>query len=174
MLVIDMRALHDVLRITLGLLLVASILMACGNKNMTTDQPNTDSQPQFSKAQSNEWFGTARWQNRMLVFCGPAATTERQLAVMQAAQAEVLDRDMLIIDINGPMAAMHLGEAEPAPDSLYFTDRFELPTDGSFQVVLIGKDGLVKERRGDVFEVAEMVSIIDAMPMRRDEMRDDA
>ena len=43
------------------------------------------------------------------------------------------------------------------------------PTD--FRILLIGKDGGVKASYSEVPELSEVFGLIDAMPMRRDEMR---
>jgi hypothetical protein len=41
----------------------------------------------------------------------------------------------------------------------------------TFQVLLVGKDGGVKLRRGTPVVAAEITALIDTMPMRQNEMR---
>lgn len=42
---------------------------------------------------------------------------------------------------------------------------------GSFVVILVGKDGGEKHRTSSIIQVEELFSLIDAMPMRRNEMK---
>jgi hypothetical protein len=41
----------------------------------------------------------------------------------------------------------------------------------AFEIILIGLDGGIKLRKNDIVSREELFSIIDAMPMRRNEMR---
>ena len=43
--------------------------------------------------------------------------------------------------------------------------------DSSFTFVLIGLDGMVKKRQVDVMPASELFDLIDAMPMRKEEIR---
>lgn len=47
----------------------------------------------------------------------------------------------------------------------------DVASDASFGVLLIGKDGHVKLRRGTPVAASEITALIDTMPMRQDEMR---
>lgn len=46
-------------------------------------------------------------------------------------------------------------------------------TDVSFKILLIGLDGNIKLRRAEIVSKKDLFRIIDSMPMRRAEMRDD-
>ena len=50
--------------------------------------------------------------------------------------------------------------------------RLSVPADG-FAFLLLGKDGGVKLRSATPVSFAELAAIVDAMPMRQDEMRRD-
>ncbi len=88
-----------------------------------------------------------RWQHRLLVLRAPAdddPAYRRQLAVLAAVPGELAERDLRV-----------------------FTE-FGAPR---FSIELIGKDGGRKDRRATVLDPTELFAIIDAMPMRRAEMR---
>ena len=48
---------------------------------------------------------------------------------------------------------------------------YHIPPD-SFSLILIGKDGHEKDRWSEPVDMQEIFSVIDAMPMRRQEIRD--
>ena len=43
---------------------------------------------------------------------------------------------------------------------------------GTFAALLVGKDGAVKHRSAEPVEPGELYALVDAMPMRRREMRE--
>jgi hypothetical protein len=47
---------------------------------------------------------------------------------------------------------------------------FDIPTK-TFMLILLGKDGGIKLKRNDRVKLEEIFSLIDSMPMRKDEMR---
>ncbi|MBE36310.1 MAG: hypothetical protein CMI16_12280 [Opitutaceae bacterium] len=56
----------------------------------------------------------------------------------------------------------------PSERDLILLTRFGHP---DFSITLIGKGGGVKLKRDEVLSTAELFAVIDAMPMRRPEMR---
>lgn len=98
-----------------------------------------------------------RWTSRpVLVFAdGPEdPRLARQLAVLTAEEAGLSERDMVVMTDVAPA-----GEGD-------LRRRF---APAGFAVLLIGKDGFVKLRRGAVVEPEELFALVDAMPMRRRE-----
>lgn len=88
-----------------------------------------------------------RWQNRILIIRAPGTTDpsyREQAAALVAAYPGLVERDLRVFTAFG-------------------VERFSIE--------LIGKDGGTKERRNTVLPPAELFAIIDAMPMRRAEMR---
>lgn len=92
-----------------------------------------------------------------------------QLKVIEKHAAEMKERNVVAIALPGHGLA-------PTPAKLTSVDaeaarrRFHVKrTD--FTVVLIGKDGGEKLRSSQPFSIETLRSLIDAMPMRRDEMR---
>lgn len=80
---------------------------------------------------------------------------ERQLDLLEKAGRGVKERDIKIT----------VADREDALYKKYITD-----TSG-FTVLLIGKDGSEKHRTNKLLTVDELFGIIDAMPMRKSEMK---
>ena len=105
-------------------------------------------------------MAAAQSPHRLIVVVGrpndPRAT--QQHAALEHGAAALRERDVLVQDI-APEAAQR--------------ERPELGVDSqaAFEVLLVGKDGEVKLRRGKPVAVSEITALIDTMPMRQNEMR---
>ena len=106
----------------------------------------------------------------MLVFTETAPGARLQRSLFDGHGEGLLDRNLLLIEVGQDETALVNSGASDLPDAAAFRARFELPLD-AFEVVLVGKDGGVKERRTEALNPDELWAIIDAMPMRIDEMR---
>ena len=115
-----------------------------------------------------------QWHNRLLFLVAPDFSTP---AVAQARDKlerrfeDVVDRDLLVIQLflNG----QSLVGDRPITVSEAAQLRLELGIDPDEQLlVLIGKDGDVKRRAPLSTDVQEIFTQIDAMPMRRNEIRE--
>lgn len=122
----------------------------------------------MSDTEQSTWFEDQRWKHRMVVISGEEHMVKRQRDRFLELDGEVLDRDLLVLTI------IHPPEGDAQNDSLpqqaEIQKHFKIET-SEFQVLLVGKDGRVKERRYDLVEPAEFFDCIDAMPMRQDEVR---
>lgn len=96
-------------------------------------------------------------ERKVLLFGGAAQTQtiNKQVAVLKKDSLGIEDRDITITIVK---------EGSPT-----YT-RYNVPA-GSFALVLIGKDGGEKHRSDKVMSTEELFAIIDAMPMRRSEMK---
>ena len=84
---------------------------------------------------------------------------------------DVLARDLLIISVGDLPAAGHMPWPKVdlgAPERLAVRRRLGLQ-ERNPQLVLIGKDGGVKARQSGVFDLGELLALIDTMPVRRAE-----
>lgn len=100
-----------------------------------------------------------RWTARpVLVFGGSpdAPDFARQMEILRAVEEGLLDRDIVVLSDTAP----------EAPGAL----RRRFSPEG-FLVVLIGKDGGVKLSQTAPVSAETLFGTIDAMPMRRREMR---
>ena len=84
----------------------------------------------------------------------------RQRALLEGHEAAFEDRDLL---------AIHL--VEDGPDEAAERRRFGVEP-AAFAAVLVGKDGTEKFRSHEPVRPRTLFDLIDAMPMRRREMRD--
>ena len=112
-----------------------------------------------------ETIRAAKWKKRLLLVAAPTATQadfQRQKQLLATDPASLQERDLLVLDVPYDQLA-------PA-DQQYLRQQLKLKLSG-FEVVLIGKDGGVKERSTHPLAPAALFSTIDQMPMRRQEMR---
>lgn len=112
-------------------------------------------------AESNPLAGYV-WKSRVLVIAAPDAGDPRLAAQRQAlasARAGAAERDLVTVEAVGRAA-----EAAAIRKGL------GLP-EGAFRAVLVGKDGGAKLTSAEPIPPQRLFSTIDAMPMRRDEMR---
>jgi hypothetical protein len=107
-----------------------------------------------------------QWKARVLVVSAPSggdSGLRAQGAILSADSAGQADRDLLVIRL--------VGDQGPAGvEASTLRERLSLPPD-RFEVVLIGKDGTIVLRRRQPIALGELFDRIDAMPMRRDEVR---
>ncbi len=119
-------------------------------------------------------LSTYRGANRLLLVFAPSASdgrAGRQRELLEGRRAGLEHRDLLEFRLveDGP------GEAENGPvsprESARLRRAFDV-VDGSFALVLVGKDGGAKFRSDEPLPARDIFDRIDAMPMRRREMRE--
>lgn len=113
-------------------------------------------------ALSNPGLDEFRWRSRLLVVVAPEPgdpRLARQKRLFEAAGRGVRDRDLVWIEGVGR-----------APRAEELRRRFGVPA-GEFRALLVGKDGGAKLSSAEPIAVERLFGEIDAMPMRRDEMR---
>ncbi|MEE2861892.1 MAG: DUF4174 domain-containing protein [Pseudomonadota bacterium] len=90
-----------------------------------------------------------RWQARPVVVLGPDGDVQDQIARLQTKAAELAEREVVILTDGSGADPLRQGTA--------------------FQVLLVGKDGGVKLRRETPVDAADIIDLIDTMPMRQRE-----
>lgn len=113
-------------------------------------------------ARATESLAMHRWKHRVLIVVAPSSQ-DRDLR----AQRRIFD------EAREGMAERNLVLVEAAGDDASARDiRREAAVDGNrFQVLLIGKDGNIAAASATPLTARDLFGKIDAMPMRRDEMR---
>ena len=110
-------------------------------------------------AKAADLLTSLRWKARPVVVFADSPDDPHlagQLAALRAKARALADYDIKVV-------------APPAADAA-LRGKLGVPARG-FAVVLVGKDGGVKETWREPVEPARIFSAIDAMPMRQDEVR---
>ena len=114
-----------------------------------------------------------RWKNRLLMVFSPSQTGSDYQDFMREVQSErngLRNRDIFLFEIF-EKGESRLGDSPLNKDSAdYLRERFSVKQ-GSFLVILIGKDGEEKMRWQKV-NLTGIFAVIDTMPMRQREMRE--
>jgi hypothetical protein len=115
-----------------------------------------------------------RWQSRvLLVFADSDASASRQLSLIAERGEEIADRDLVVFTVTGDAVRLAAGSTRVEPDADELRRAYGIDPAAPLTVVLVGKDGGEKLRRDGPVAGAELFGVIDAMPMRRQEMRGD-
>ena len=137
--------------------------------------------PALAFAQDAPPLESLKDRNRvLLVFAASDADPlfQQQMSLLAHHEQELKDRDLVLIPVlvhaGAPAGPGTLRELHPqvASDTqqLALRNRFHVPQD-RFAVILIGKDGGEKFQKHAPVTIDKISSTIDAMPMRKDEIR---
>ena len=120
-------------------------------------------------------LGDYRWERRPLLVFAPSDTDPRLVETVSridATRCEFVGRDMVLGQILTVGTSTLDGHVVDADETRRLVNRFGVDA-GAFTVLLIGKDGGEKLRITGVPDLQAIYTVIDGMPMRRDEMRAD-
>lgn len=112
-----------------------------------------------------------RGKNRIILLFTPDYQDhrfQRQQAIFQNSKDKFRERDVIIIEMNqnDGYGESQYSEAEV----LQIRKKYSVKS-SEYSVILIGKDGLEKSRYSDVVQAEQLFSLIDSMPMRKEEMK---
>lgn len=114
-----------------------------------------------------------RWKNRvLLVFSAnedSSHLTDQKEALLRD-EAGLIERDLLIFEITKDQEITELLHEKEYRSNTNLWRSYEI-SNADITVLLIGKDGTEKLRSTSVLSSKELYAVIDAMPMRRTEMR---
>lgn len=111
---------------------------------------------------SDDPLAAHRWRSRVLVVSAPSPGDERlaaQRTILEREHSGRRERDLVTVEAVGS-----------GTEALALRRRLGLSSD-RFAAVLIGKDGGAKLTADEPIPAARLFRTIDAMPMRKDEMR---
>lgn len=112
-------------------------------------------------------LSSLQWQNRIIVV-NDVADAEKTVPLLEGKAAGIADRDLIWLVFQGSETASNYpGKLAPELKANVLQTYAIEPG----QVILIGKDGGVKSRLEQV-DLEALFADIDAMPMRRREMRE--
>ena len=113
-----------------------------------------------------------RWKYRpLLVFADGAssAALAQQRGIVAASRTGLAERNVVVLWVIGNSVNAELGP-EPGLSAGALRARFGVST-APYRVILVGKDGGAKLSQSTPLDAGRLFATIDAMPMRRDEMR---
>ncbi|GEO05301.1 hypothetical protein AAE02nite_29650 [Adhaeribacter aerolatus] len=116
---------------------------------------------------------TAKSQKRVvLVFAATAADArwQRQQELLLQANQELTARDLVVLGVLGNQVNTSSSKTVKLPGPEILREQYNIKPD-QFTVILVGKDGTEKYRAQEVIKPGTIFNIIDAMPMRQQEMR---
>jgi len=115
------------------------------------------------------------WDFRIVLVSTPSSEVDDHVSELKRAQEAINERHILWFVFGDDSVATNYDNAEPLGEEFrptvlkrYFSEQSE----GKTQVRLIGKDGGVKARSAKL-DLQQLFALIDTMPMRQAEMRDD-
>jgi len=137
--------------------------------------------PAFALAQQSPSLASLKDKNRVLLVSAQTDQDpgfQQQIAILNHHAQEMKDRDLVLlpvlIHIGGAASADTLRTIHPPvasdAEQIDLRRHFHIET-AQFTVILIGKDGGEKLRQHTPITIQKLNATIDAMPMRRDEMR---
>lgn len=122
--------------------------------------------------QSAQALDRYTWNARPLVVFAAgndSAELARQKAIVAGARGGFTERDMVVVYVVGDSVSADLGPG-PGIGAAALRKRLGVAP-GVFRAVLIGKDGGAKLSSSKPIAAGRLFQTIDAMPMRREEMR---
>lgn len=113
-----------------------------------------------------------QWRNRLILIMTDDISNEtyqKQISELQTNENGLKERKLIVYQVQDGKFKKDFSSKEWKQSSnLYETYN---KTNSGFEVVLIGLDGGVKLRQSKFISCKELFSIIDVMPMRRNEMK---
>lgn len=122
-----------------------------------------------------EALETYLWSERpLMIFAADEddPVVDRQMTMLADHADGLRARDMAILIVGPSSVYATFGRPAPGADAGELRERFEIPDD-AFRTVLVGKDGGVKLASSEPVAAEELFDLIDGMPMRRREMREE-
>jgi hypothetical protein len=113
-----------------------------------------------------------RWKSRLIMIFAPSslsASYKDQIGPLVKEEG-VTERDLIVIEVF-EKGASQCNNQPISTESAQRLRRLYDVKDNQFQVILIGKDGGVKMRADEPVTPQHLFGLIDAMPMRQQEMR---
>ncbi len=114
-----------------------------------------------------------QWKNRLLFLFAPNRNHSMFDALHESLavrQSEAADRDLVIFEILESAPSSMNNESIDSETARLLREKFDIHR-GEFTVILIGKDGGIKLIRKKQTQLDDIFALIDSMPMRQEEMR---
>ena len=113
-----------------------------------------------------------KWKNRVLIILSDEDSRDQldqQVNILQNDPEGLTDRKLVIYSVKGDTYRKGINSNEWVHGSNTL-ESFK-DSENHFKVILMGLDGGIKINQSEVLSLDELFSTIDAMPMRRNELR---
>jgi len=126
----------------------------------------------IAKSQNIDIPGPYLWKNRILLVFNLQNDDQlnKQLHLFSKNQAGMDERDLIVFRILPDKVEQIHGKEYGKNAAEKLRSKYNIDKN-DFTVILIGKDGTEKLRQQKVLSIDKLFATIDAMPMRRREMR---
>jgi hypothetical protein len=130
-----------------------------------------------AQAQTMDYFdlGDYKWQNRVLLVFSPNTFNSDyrdQVKDLRSSKSGIKERDLNVFYALNQSSALAKGQIIPDDATENLRNHFDISS-SDFTVLLIGKDGTEKLRSDGAVSTTKLFKTIDAMPMRKLEMKND-
>ena len=125
----------------------------------------------MSKQSPIQQLESYRWRNRLILLFFPATKHPaylEQLEQLEVYENELKARDVSVLHFQQTSEEARLTILES--DAQQLRQHLDIDPD-TFTLILVGKDGTVKRRAEHPVSLTDLLTQIDAMPMRQAEMR---
>lgn len=115
-----------------------------------------------------------QWKDRIIILLTDDVidkTYQKQIYELQKNESGLQERNFVVYHVKPEHLKKGLYSTDWKKES-YLFDKHK-KTNSEFEFVLIGLDGSIKLQQSEFITCEKLFSIIDAMPMRKSEMRDD-
>lgn len=152
------------LTVTLFAFLLLSPVCLAGTAQVPTD--NSVKMSSFS-------LSTQKSKNRVLLVFAPSETSstyQQQMQIFAQHKPGFAERDLVLVEVLAEGKSSVNGQPIDEASAAKLRDRFGIGKE-DFRVILVGKDGGAKRQDSHPVQTSAIFNEIDAMPMRRQEMR---
>ena len=118
-------------------------------------------------------FSDLIWKNRIIVVFADdfdEAYYKNQIEVLKVDTIDLKERYLIVLGVSKALVKAEYGSSSNTYDAKAIRDYYEI-SDGVNSTILIGKDSGEKKRWSTLVERNNIFGLIDAMPMRKSEMR---
>ncbi|GAB4187262.1 MAG: DUF4174 domain-containing protein [Thermoflexibacter sp.] len=129
--------------------------------------------PMLTFSQSEDILQPYMWKNRLLLVFATSDKNldyQKQMSIIAKASTGFVERHLIVFSIFENHGITSTNQSLDFHTCKKLYEKFKISKD-NFTVVLIGKDGGEKYRKNATLTSEELFAIIDAMPMRKAEMK---
>lgn len=131
----------------------------------------------FSITSNAQDLNALKWKNRILIVKATKNNDlkfEKQLTEFKSQDNTLKERKLVLYTMNNQKLTIIDYTTDTKDTSKRLSDDMMITifsAKNEFEVILIGLDGSIKLRQTEVLSKEDLIAIIDAMPMRKSEMK---